>query len=106
MPAPSAVPPPAAHPPAPEVHAPVPEVRAPAPEAPPAAPEILIAAALTGGTYHPAENSSQLESVFQGLPTNLITAHQVTEVSVVFLALGSLLAGLATLLGRAWRPLP
>jgi Ca-activated chloride channel family protein len=63
-------------------------------------------AALTGGTYHPAENSSQLESVFQGLPTNLITAHQVTEVSVVFLALGSLLAGLATLLGRAWRPLP
>ncbi|HEX7495215.1 MAG TPA: VWA domain-containing protein [Candidatus Limnocylindrales bacterium] len=63
-------------------------------------------AALTGGTYHPAENASQLESVFQGLPTDLITAHQATEVSVVFVALGSLLAGLATLLGRAWRPLP
>jgi Ca-activated chloride channel family protein len=63
-------------------------------------------AALTGGTYHPAESASQLESVFQGLPTNLITAHQATEVSVVFVALGSLLAGLATLLGRAWRPLP
>jgi Ca-activated chloride channel family protein len=63
-------------------------------------------AALTGGTYHPAESASQLESVFQGLPTNLITAHQATEISVVFVALGSLLAGLATLLGRAWRPLP
>jgi Ca-activated chloride channel family protein len=61
---------------------------------------------LTGGTYHPAESANQLESVFQGLPTNLITAHQAAEVSVVFVALGALLAALASLLGRAWRPLP
>jgi Ca-activated chloride channel family protein len=63
-------------------------------------------AEMTGGTYHPAESASQLESVFQGLPTNLITAHQAVEVSVVFVAFGALLAGLATLLGKAWRPLP
>jgi Ca-activated chloride channel family protein len=61
---------------------------------------------LTGGTYHPAESANQLESVFQGLPTNLILAHQAAEVSVVFVGLGALLAALASLLGRAWRPLP
>jgi Ca-activated chloride channel family protein len=63
-------------------------------------------AALTGGKYYPAENASQLESVFQGLPTNLITKHEAVEVSVVFVGAGSLLAALAILLGRAWRPLP
>ena len=61
---------------------------------------------LTGGTYHPAETASQLSSVFQGLPTNLITKHEVTEVSVVFVGIGALLAALAMLLGRAWRALP
>ena len=60
----------------------------------------------TGGTYYPAESASQLESVFQGLPTNLITAHKAEEVSVVFVGLGALLAALAALLGKAWRPLP
>ncbi len=61
---------------------------------------------LTGGTYHPAESAGELESVFQGLPTNLITNHEVVEVSVVFVALGGLLAAAALFLGRAWRPLP
>jgi Ca-activated chloride channel family protein len=61
---------------------------------------------LTGGTYHPASTASELDTVFQNLPTNLITKHEVTEVSFGFVGLGGLLAGLAILLGKAWRPLP
>ena len=61
---------------------------------------------LTGGTYHPASTASELDTVFQNLPTNLIFKHEVTEVSFGFVGLGSLLAGLAILLGKAWRPLP
>ena len=49
---------------------------------------------------------AQLESVFQGLPTNLIMKHETTEISFAFVGFGSLLAGLAFLLGKAWRPLP
>ena len=40
------------------------------------------------------------------LPTNLIMRHEVTEISVAFVALGALLVALAILLGQAWRPLP
>jgi Ca-activated chloride channel family protein len=61
---------------------------------------------VTGGTYYPAESTSQLDSVFAKLPTNLITKHEATEVSFAFVGLGALLAGLAILLGKAWRPLP
>ena len=61
---------------------------------------------LTGGSYHPAETASQLDSVFQSLPTNLITKHEATEVSVAFVGFGALMTALAILLGRAWRPLP
>jgi len=61
---------------------------------------------MTGGTYHPASTASELGSVFQNLPTNLILKHEVTEVSFGFVGLGGLLAGLAILLGKAWRPLP
>jgi Ca-activated chloride channel family protein len=60
----------------------------------------------TGGTYNPAESAGELESVFAGLPTSLITKHEVTEIGVGFVALGALLAALAIFLGRAWRPLP
>jgi Ca-activated chloride channel family protein len=63
-------------------------------------------AAKTGAKYYPAENAAQLGSVFQSLPTNLITKHEATEVSVVFVGIGALLAALAALLGKAWRPLP
>ena len=63
-------------------------------------------AADTGGTYYPAESAEQLESVFQGLPTNLITKHEVLEIGFGFVGASLLLAGLAFILGRAWRPLP
>jgi hypothetical protein len=61
---------------------------------------------MTGGTYHSAESASQLNSVFQNLPTNLIFKHQATEVSFAFVGFGGVLAALALLLGRLWRPLP
>jgi Ca-activated chloride channel family protein len=61
---------------------------------------------MTGAKYYPAENASQLQSVFQNLPTNLILKHETTEVSFVFVGLGGLLAALAFLLGKVWRPLP
>ncbi len=63
-------------------------------------------AAMTGGAYYPAESASQLDSVFEKLPTNLITKHEVTEVSFVFVGAGAFTAALAILLNKAWRPLP
>jgi Ca-activated chloride channel homolog len=60
----------------------------------------------TGGTYYPAESADELQAVFQNLPTNLITKHEVMEISVAFAAIGVLLVALAILLGQAWRPLP
>jgi Ca-activated chloride channel family protein len=69
--------------------------------------QTLIAVAdATKATYHPAENADQLESVFANLPTNLITKHEVVELSVGFVAFGLLFAAGGLLLGRAWRPLP
>ena len=41
-----------------------------------------------------------------GPADHLITKHEPVEVSAGFVALGALLAALALLLGRAWRPLP
>lgn len=63
-------------------------------------------ASATGGTYYPAESAQQLESVFQGLPTNLITKHEVLEIGFGFVGFSVLSVGLAFLLSRAWRPLP
>jgi Ca-activated chloride channel family protein len=61
---------------------------------------------LTGGTYYPAESAEQLEQVFAGLPTKLITKNEVVEISAGFVGLGGVLAAFALLLGRVWRPLP
>lgn len=63
-------------------------------------------AALTGGTYYPAESAGDLEQVFASLPMSLVTRHEVVEASVAFVALAMLLIGASTMLGRAWRPLP
>ena len=61
---------------------------------------------LTGGTYYPAESAADLQHVLSNLPTTLITKHEVVEVSAGFVGLGGILAAIALLLGRAWRPLP
>jgi Ca-activated chloride channel family protein len=60
----------------------------------------------TGGRYYPAESADELIKVFQNLPTNLITKHEVVEISVAFAAAGLVLVALAILLGQAWRPWP
>ena len=60
----------------------------------------------TGGKYYPAESAEQLNDVFQKLPTNLIVSHEVVEVSVAFVAIGTVLLALAILLGQRWQPLP
>jgi Ca-activated chloride channel homolog len=69
-------------------------------------PTLRTVANVTGGEYYPAESAAELEHVFAGLPTTLITKHEVVEVSAGFVGLGGLLAAIALLLGRAWRPLP
>jgi Ca-activated chloride channel homolog len=60
----------------------------------------------TGGEYYPAQSANELQTVFQNLPTSLITKHEVMEISVAFAALGALLVTAATFLGQRWRPLP
>jgi Ca-activated chloride channel family protein len=60
----------------------------------------------TGGTYYSAESGGELQSVFQNLPTYLITKHEVTEVSVVFAAIGAALAMAAMGLSLAWHRFP
>lgn len=61
---------------------------------------------MTGGIYYSAESGSELENVFQNLPTNIIVKHDVTEVSVFFTGLGALLAIVGISLSMLWRPLP
>jgi Ca-activated chloride channel family protein len=61
---------------------------------------------LTGGSYYSAESAGELEKVFQELPTYLIAKHETTEISVIFSAIGALLAGLGMALSLSWHPLP
>jgi Ca-activated chloride channel family protein len=63
-------------------------------------------ASLTGGEYYPAESATELEQVFRDLPTTRVTKSEPVEVSAGFVGLGGLLAAMALLLARAWRPLP
>jgi Ca-activated chloride channel family protein len=61
---------------------------------------------MTGGTYYSAESAGELQNVFQDLPTYLITKHEISEISVVFAALGALFAALGIILSLIWHPLP
>ena len=61
---------------------------------------------MTGGSYYSAESAGELEKVFQELPTYLIAKHETTEISVIFAAIGALLAGLGMTLSLMWHPLP
>ena len=66
----------------------------------------MAVAEATGGEYYLAEDAQQLTEVFRQLPTDLITSHEVVEISVAFTAIAVVMIGLAILLGQAWRPLP
>ena len=59
---------------------------------------------MTGGTYYSAESAGELNNVFQNLPTYLITKHETSEISVIFTAIGALLAALAIGLSLLWQP--
>jgi Ca-activated chloride channel family protein len=59
----------------------------------------------TGAEYYTASSAGELLSVFENLPTSLITKHEVMEISVLFTALGAFLAALATALSLLWHPL-
>jgi Ca-activated chloride channel family protein len=61
---------------------------------------------MTGGKYYAASSAGELQGVFESLPTNLITKHETTEVSVAFTAIGACLAALAIGLALWWQPLP
>ncbi|HEX7567835.1 MAG TPA: VWA domain-containing protein [Anaerolineaceae bacterium] len=63
-------------------------------------------AAMTGGTYHAAGSADELNNVFANLPTYLITKHEVQEISVLFAAIGALLAAAAIVLSLLWHSTP
>ena len=67
---------------------------------------LMAVAEATGGEYYLAEDAEQLNEVFRQLPTDLITSHEIVEISVLFTAIAAVLICLAILLGQAWRPLP
>ena len=60
---------------------------------------------MTGGSYHLAESSDELQKVFDDLPTQLITVTQTIEISVFFAAGAALLVVLALALSMIWNPL-
>jgi len=67
---------------------------------------LMQIAELTGGTYYPAASANELQSVFQNLPTYLITRHETSEISVAFAAFGALLAAAAIVLSQLRHLLP
>lgn len=60
---------------------------------------------MTGGTYHLAESSAELQEVFENLPTQLFIVTETTEISVIFAAIAAFLIVLAILLSLRWNPL-
>jgi Ca-activated chloride channel homolog len=60
---------------------------------------------LTGGEYHAASSANELESVFQNLPTYVVTTRQTTEITAFFTAAAALLGILALVLAFMWHPL-
>ena len=62
-------------------------------------------ASLTGGEYHAASSASQLESVFQNLPTYVVTTKQTTEITAFFTAIAAILGILAMIISFRWHPL-
>jgi Ca-activated chloride channel family protein len=69
-------------------------------------PTLQGVAEITGGAYFRAENADQLYDVFLDLPTQLVLQNQNLEISVVFLAIGSILVTLAVTLSLLWNRFP
>jgi Ca-activated chloride channel family protein len=63
-------------------------------------------ASMTGGEYFTAGSASELQKVFDSLPTVLISREETLEISVVFASVAALLVIGAVLLSQLWHPLP
>lgn len=66
---------------------------------------LMQVAEMTGGEYYVATSASELQEVFDNLPTSLISRSEVNEIGVFFAAGGALLAALAIALSLLWNPL-
>jgi len=60
---------------------------------------------LTGGAYYAATSASELQDVFQNLPTYVITTRETIEISVFFAALGALIMIIAMIISFLRHPL-
>jgi Ca-activated chloride channel family protein len=56
----------------------------------------------TGGQFYRAQDADQLKGVFQNLPKDVVLQHEQHEISVIFAAIGALLAALAIGLSLLW----
>ncbi|HLF88866.1 MAG TPA: VWA domain-containing protein [Anaerolineales bacterium] len=65
---------------------------------------LIQIADMTGGAYSSATSASELQNVFQNLPSFLITTEETMEISVMFIAVGAALIALAILLSLIWNP--
>jgi len=63
-------------------------------------------AEMTGGDYFRAESADQLHEIFLDLPRQIVLQEEAIEVSVVFAALGTVLAATAVGLSLWWRRYP
>lgn len=69
-------------------------------------PTLTKVAEMTGGTFHKAEDASQLQQVFTELPRQVELQERQREISVAFAAFGLLLAGAAVTLSLLWNRSP
>ncbi len=65
---------------------------------------LVSIAEMTGGQYYAATSASELQNVFQNLPTYLVLVTENIEISAYFNALGLLLILLAVYLSLRWNP--
>lgn len=63
-------------------------------------------AEMTGGKYYLATSANELHTVFQNLPTYIITTRETQEITVVFAAAALLAAILGFVLALRWHSLP
>ncbi|MFO7679745.1 MAG: VWA domain-containing protein [Chloroflexota bacterium] len=67
---------------------------------------LQMVADMTGGAYYRAESADQLNEVFLNLPTQIVLQKQTLEISVIFAALGAILALAAVGLSVKWNRYP
>jgi Ca-activated chloride channel family protein len=66
---------------------------------------LKMVSGMTGGEYHLAESSAELQKVFDSLPKQIFTVTETTEISVFFVIFAALFILLAIVLAMIWNPL-